>query len=284
MSGYFDALIRSSGMAIGRARSASAQVEPAAMEVDVDRNTTDREEGAVRAELTPHRPLAPLYTPDTAQLTVPQVPIRVERHTHEEPDAASAPVRGATETAVHSPEKPSTPPVQSPEPELDHSLVRAAMRWVAAGDPQVSPTGAVNPANLIDEIAQSVQRPQQSRSAVPEHTSTIATKRLNRDDDDAMSDSQNEAHPPATLGLTVEKSIAATALPIRASAVAPAPLPRLARDEVVEVSIGAIHVRVDAPPAQTIARPALTPAAGTPGAATTRPARSALSRRALRRI
>jgi hypothetical protein len=99
-----------------------------------------------------------------------------------------------------------------------------------------------------------------------------------------MSDSQNEAHPPATLGLTVEKSIAATALPIRASAVAPAPLPRLAGDEVVEVSIGAIHVRVDAPPAQTIARPALTPAAGTPGAAATRPARSALSRRALRRI
>ena len=59
----------------------------------------------------------------------------------------------------------------------------------------------------------------------------------------------------------------------------PEPVAPLARDEVVEFSIGAIHVRVDAPAAQTVARPATTPRA-----VPAPPPRSALSRRALRRI
>jgi len=138
------------------------------------------------------------------------------------------------------------------------------------------------------EVAQDALRPPQSLPRVQEQTDTIATKKPRREDGGVESYGQDETRPKrAALGLTVEESVAAKPIPIRASLVTPAPLPPLAppvRDEIVEVSIGAIHVRVDAPPAQTIARPALTPAASPRDAAAARPARSALSRRALRRI
>lgn len=51
-------------------------------------------------------------------------------------------------------------------------------------------------------------------------------------------------------------------------------------DETVEISIGAIHLRVDAPPPQTVVQAP----APTPRPPADRPPRSALSRRALRRI
>jgi hypothetical protein len=57
-------------------------------------------------------------------------------------------------------------------------------------------------------------------------------------------------------------------------------------DEIVEISIGSIHVRVDAPAPQTIARaaPAAVPASPAPSLSERAAGRSALARRALRRI
>jgi hypothetical protein len=63
---------------------------------------------------------------------------------------------------------------------------------------------------------------------------------------------------------------------------APAAMAPPAHDELVEISIGTIQVRVDAPSVQTVAPPpAPGPAAAPPASAHTR---SALARRALRRI
>jgi len=280
MSGYFDALMRSSGMTIGRSEPALTPPEPAAIEGEVDGSTTSAEANAVRSASTPHEPHAP---PDTADAIESPMPPRllasVDRHKDQEPATAPTRAHSAAEERVDSPKKPSAPPVESRTPDVGHTLVRAAMRWVVAGTPQDS---------AVTDFAQGVPRPPQSSPVVHEQDSTIATTRLDRDDDDALSESPNGARAaPAPLNVPAKESVAAAPLPIRASLVAPASLPPVVppvRDEVVEVSIGAIHVRVDAPPAQTIARPALTPAAGKPSAATTSPVRSALSRRALRRI
>jgi hypothetical protein len=122
-----------------------------------------------------------------------------------------------------------------------------------------------------------------------ERINSLATTEPPADEDDGQSALLNKA--PATPALStppLSESIAAKPQPFRAPLVPAALLlPQAAppaRDEVVEVSIGEIHVRVDAPPAQTVARPASTPAAGVPGATRPRHARSGLSRRALRRI
>jgi hypothetical protein len=171
--------------------------------------------------------------------------------------------------------------VESPTPDVAQALVRAAMRWVAAGTPPVSPVP-------ISDVAHGVPPREPTVRPAEEHTSSLATPRLPGRDDDGPSESPDRVPAPqAPLTLPLSVAIAATPQPFRASLIPPAPLPPAApsvRDEIVEVSIGAIHVRVDAPPAQTVARPALTPAAGAPGAARPGPARSGLSRRALRRI
>ena len=278
MSGYFDALMRSSGMTIGHSGPALEKLEAAALDVDVDR-TTNAEPHARRPGSTTDEPPTPPGVSEVVDLTVPlRVPGSVDRRTHDEPPEAPAHAR-APAGAVEAPGKP---PAESPTSDLGQALVRAAMRWVAAGTPQVSP---VDP---VSDVAQGVPRRQLTLPPVHEQTSSRVTKKRPGDDDDARPESLNEAPgTPAPSGFPAGESIAGKSLPIRASLVPPARLPPAAppvRDEVVEVSIGAIHVRVDAPPAQTVARPTVTPAAGASGAAATRPARSALSRRALRRI
>lgn len=285
MSDYFDALIRSSGMTIGSARPASTPVHPAALDVDIERATTGTDPGAMRPALTPNQPLVPPHTPDAMEMTEPpRVFGRAERHTHEEPETPPAPVRGAKEGAVHAPQQPSVAPLESPMPDLGHPLVRAAMRWIAAGSPQAGPDREVGP---ISDSAPGVPGRRHATSTVHEDIATIPTKRLHRDDDDGKLTSLNGTPAtPAPLNVPAEQS-AEKPPAVRASLVPQAPPALVAppvRDEVVEVSIGAIHVCVDAPPAQTVARPALTPAGRAAGAATSRPARSALSRRALRRI
>jgi len=279
MSGYFDALMRSSGITVGLAEPASARLAPEAIEVDDNRSTIDTDATALHLPVTPHEAAAPLHSADnSAEAPVPQAPRRVERHTLEEPATPPVAAHPATESAAHSPQQTSAPLVEPPIPDLGHALVRAAVRWVAAGPPHVSADSAVG------NLAQGVPG-QQSMSPAPEQVNTVATKRR---DDDGRLESPNRAlatHEP--LNVPPAEAVAEKPVPIRASLVAPAPVPPVApsvRNEVVHVSIGAIHVRVDAPQAQTVARPAPPPAVSTRGDATIRPARSALSRRALRRI
>jgi len=285
MSGYFDALMRSSGMTSGRARPALRPLMPAAIDVDVDGGAAQTEADAPRSASTPHEPLQPPRLDAMVRTEPPRVPDRIERDAPEEAATAPAPAHAATERAVHSPQKPYVPPVESPRADLGHTLVRAAMRWVTAGTP---PVGSDNPVGTVSNIAPGVPGRQQSMPAVREEVRTVATKSRQRDDDNAQLESRKGARAtPEPLNALAREFAADRPVPIRASLVTPAtvhPVAPSIRDEVVQVSIGAIHVRVDAPPAQTVARPAATPAASAPGAAPSRPARSALSRRALRRI
>ena len=126
-------------------------------------------------------------------------------------------------------------------------LVRAAMQWVAADTQH-----ARSVAQVVPPRGQSLPAPGEEAGVIPT-TQTLGER-----------------------GVDIPPQTPAHATP----AVPDTPL---ARDEVVEISIGAIHVRVDAP-AQTIASPAATPPAAARRGTTATPPRSALSRRALRRI
>ena len=250
MSGYFDALMRSSGMTIGRPELAPTPLEPAAIGGEVDRSTS-AEAKAERSASTPHEPHAPLHTADAMEPPMPpRVLGSVDRHTYQEPDTAPTPAHGAAEKAVHSPKKPSAPPVESLTPDLGHTLVRAAMRWVAAGTPQDSPVSAVR------DVAQGVPDRRSHRRPLRAKTDH-RDERPHRDDDDAHSESRMRRgqHPhPESRG---KESVAAKPLPIeraRRSCTAAASC----RGTKSPRSRSAQSMRVDAPPAQTIARPAPT--------------------------
>ena len=277
MSGYFDALMRSSGMTIGRPGLAPAKLEAAALDVDLDR-MANAEPTARHPGSTTDQPPAPGVS-EVVNLTVLQrAPRSLDRQTHDEPPGAPVHARGAPEEEV----EPGNPSVESVKPNLGQALVRAAMRWVAAGTPQVDPVSDVGDGAQGVPLQQPILRP------ALERTNSLATTEPPTEEDDGKSASLSKAPAtPAPSTLPLSESIAAKPRPFRAPLVPAAVLPQTAppvRDEVVEVSIGAIHVRVDAPAAQTVARPASTPAAAVPGAARPRPARSGLSRRALRRI
>lgn len=305
MSGYFDALMRSTGITVGRAEPASRKIEPDAIGADLDRSAAAVDENTQPHAVTPHESIAALHTSNAAESSAQPWTVRnEERLAHEEPDTAPARMRDPAEATVHLPKNPSALPGESAKPDLADALIRAAMRWVAAGTTQGSlagevsprdPVSAANPVNpdnpvnrldAVDDSTQDVPRYQNSSHSILEQTTAIATKRLERNVEPAMTESLNAAQAtPSLRNGQADASAAARLLPIRASLVPPAPnIAAPVRDEVVQVSIGTIHVRVDAPVAQTVARPAPTPAASAPRDAGARPERSALSRRALRRI
>jgi len=141
--------------------------------------------------------------------------------------------------------------------------VRAAVRWIAT---DASTAGSVPARESSSAPARDDTRP------IPAAT---------------VRESAREAAPMVVEATTTPREPAHVLPPVEAIRAAE---PRqvhaapLARDETVEISIGSIHVRVDAPPAQTIARPAMPPPVNNTPRVGAPPGRSALSRRALRRI
>jgi hypothetical protein len=174
-------------------------------------------------------------------------------------DAAghAAPVPASPTDASKASPGTSSPPVGAPDTGASpaHDPVRAAMRWVAA-DPQQAPA--------VPEPARQEER----ASSLPGAT-VVDVPRL----------------PPAHVDLTaLEPRSLAMAADAQARPIAPL-LDSPAHGERVEISIGAIHLRVDAPAAQTTARaPAAPPPPARGPQAATASSRSALARRALRRI
>jgi hypothetical protein len=276
MSGYFDALMRSSGVTIGGSKPAPARFEPSAVEVDIDRSPPATAVGTVREVSTVQPALAPVCISDQVELTVPPLVTEpVPQYAHERPDPAPGNRRGAPEPAADSSMTRPAPSLNSAEPDPGRALVRAAMRWVAAGTPQAS------------DGAHTVPAPEQPLPTVREEARVITMTKVVREDDEAQPQPPGTTPtPPAAPNLAPREGGLTTPFPIRSARIAPAPVPVPAstREDIVEVSIGAIHVRVDAPLAQTVARPAATPNASAQRAAGTTSARSALSRRALRRI
>ncbi len=266
MRGYFDALLRATGVGAGATGRAMTHRPPGVVELDQETRaetmapraaqTTDRLETRPTRERTSEFEPSPQAPITRAAAITPAAPApqatRVER-VAQRPPVEPAAARAETMTADEA-------------PDLGQAMVRAAMRWVAA-----------------DAVAQQVGA---SVAHAPAHTREViaprevdATPRRQRLGDDLPS--QRIGHTEAASVVPDATARPATTTPamIPVAPLSPAPV---ARNEIVEVSIGAIHVRVDAPAVQAVQSPQAPPAA--PRATVARPQRSALSRRALRRI
>jgi hypothetical protein len=254
MSDYFGALIRSSAMVLGG--QAPARAVPHAvpsLEVVGER---------VAPALTTHAEIAPAVAMTPAAATAQSVPDK-EPVGETSADAVLHAVTVAASPADSAKASPGTwsQPAVAPDAKASpaHELVRAAMRWVAA-DPQQAPT--------LAERARQEERASSLPGATVVEVLTL---------------------PPAHVDLT-ELESRSFAIPADACARAITPvgstlLERPAHSERLEISIGAIHLRVDAPAPQTTARtPAVPPTPTRSPQAATASSRSALARRALRRI
>ena len=274
MSDYFGALMRSSGMAIGGGAPTVAQpriIEPSLSQIDIERESPAM---APRTEQTASSPqqqaVAPIPVVGPAGQPTPPGGVTVAHDvTAVQTGWAEAPQVHPDATAdAADTEAKAVIPFEKSKPALGQTLVYAAMQWVAA-DPQsdrnvapvVPPSGCSSP-------------------AVTESSSEIGTTQTIRVADDGL---KAQATPARSM---TPEPFEAQVLPVRFALATPAvPVTPFARDEVVEISIGAIHVRVDAPATQAVAWPLTTPdAAATRATSTAMPPRSALSRRALRRI
>lgn len=275
MSGYFGALMRSSGMAVGGGAPALAAPDG---EIGAERSSSIPTPASAPAASAPHRVSAPIPRGDPVPPLASTLPATANSATaavSEAPGRLAIPVQtlpaAAADAGADPPSaRPTTP--GSPKPALGQTLVRAAMQWVAA-DPQQGPG-----------VAQVVTPPARSAPAVTEDTPASTAPRTPREAG-AASAAPAPITTPADLATPAEPAsrepVPQVARPTRSAW--PVPDAPSAGDAVAEISIGAIHVRVDAPAAQTVARPAPVPPAGQPRTAAFAP-RSALSRRALRRI
>jgi len=272
MKGYFDALLRSTGVGTGGSVPSGPHAGPGVVELD---QKTRAETMAPRAAQTTDR-LEAGTTEERARQSEPSPVAPVTQGASITPVASVPPAARAAHPARQSPVEPVAAPASATATadeapaDLGRAMVRAAMRWVAA-----------------DVVAQQADAPivdaQVPRHEVITHRDVDATARVQKLTDDLPSQRLGHAEaaaPPAWPDPTVRLVTTTPAL-IPAPPLSPAPV---MRDEIFDVSIGAIHVRVDAPPAQTVTRPQPTPPAVTSRAGATSPRRSALSRRALRRI
>jgi len=288
MTGYFDALLRSGGM-LSEQRSvtdpvARAEADPFVHESEpVDRAPPAADVPMPAPSTLPRLPGSKTVAPDP---------------THD------ADLQGFARTDAPLAAYPSEPPLgaagfrdvgmqaRSPEgvaEDVGRTVVQAALRWVAAAPKQAQ---SENQPSSAPVDATTANRPGTERTA-------FAIDRESNDKRAASPETSLRQHPedasplparirpsePALAG-GVERAVG------RASDVAsPANRPTLAkpRDETVEVSIGAIHVRVDAPQTRVGAM-AATPRASSPLAFAGRarsenaPHNSRLARRGLRRL
>jgi hypothetical protein len=278
MSGYFGALMRSSGMAIAARPPARTPIYPRVMEIDVERSAALPAPAAPTASALQPATVTPISVPPPSVEPARRshAPDEHDRDTHARPVPEHAQTRATTDRLVDPLTPRTSRAVEPPQGDLGQAVVRAAMRWVAAETPHAR-TDAVttdrqlaSPDRGVDDV-NTIAPPPVSRA----HRLDVETPEPN-------------ATPARTISQEVKTSepVVAHAVPMplaRLTPSLPTPVAPVARDEVVEVSIGAIHVRVDAPQVQTVARPSASPPAPA-RRATASQARSALSRRALRRI
>lgn len=290
MSNYFDGLIRASGLAAGSYPPVAADhgiteieaqhdASPAAtspVTAGARRDTQGTEHDAPPAAITPvaegprtnTQPTEIITPPPVATPTMPASAIR---------EYGAPPRTERTELVsdrplATPPASASNPRPQSDLPDLGQAMVHTALRWV---------TAEVHTASALTEIEIAPERvPPKSAQALTTHGNTPPAR---------PSVSPPEAQPvPGATTLPPEAPIPLRVAPVRhpASTDQPPPWASATRrpathDERVEITIGAIHLRVDSPPPQTVVQaPAPTPR---PPVARP-PPRSALTRRVLRRL
>jgi hypothetical protein len=285
MSGYLNALLRASGLA-GAKRSAPQRLESEQL-VGVPYQGQDLGETSlvpVRAEgravatpareglvapperhAEPERPREDSPSPASIESRpgVTQSKVIAPPHAAETQKASvtepAAAVTSATKTAA-------VMPVQSTLQGID--AVRAAIRWVAA-DPGVGKARAVTDpvaragveGRIVEVPVATAPNPHAAQSRVDSVAPVAPRPRL----------------PAPALAITPPEPELTRERPRRAAV--PAATPDTNR---VEVSIGAIHVKVDPPPSPTAVRAAAPPARGPAPSRLT--SRSSIARRALRRL
>jgi hypothetical protein len=263
---YFGALLRSAGHPVAGAASVAAVQAPARagadlVEIDVEREAQATDAGTAAARLQPAS--APVRQAEGGAVPSTHAPWQPELR-------APSPLPATRDTAA------STPDVVDLSPPLLHTAVQAALAWVAS-DPrahaEAGTASAVDGEDTvvrlpvlapgIEEVSQEVEAFASTEGAID-----------GADADDADADDDRGTAPQ---GPSNNRRSAANPSAERRTRAAPA-----AREEPIEVTIGAIHLHVDAPPPAAIA-PAPSPPAAAPSLRTPTP-RSALSRRALYRL
>ncbi|MFH0344342.1 MAG: hypothetical protein ACHBNF_19985 [Chromatiales bacterium] len=252
MSNYFDGLIRASGLGPSSAPRAG------------DHGITE-----VDAQHAAPPVAKPAATPAATAPAVAQAPTRNTRQTGIDtapPVAAVTPTPVTLESPASVPPKsvadehaepvstrtllvPSGPSAR-PEPDaqdVGQAVVRAALRWVTA---DVQTQGARTETEIAREPAPPAEPAPDAKPHMLQMPMRVEPVR----------------HPETTDRLPHRPIV--THQPT-------------AKEDVVEISIGAIHLRVDAPSPQTVVQ---APVPTTRSAADRPPPRSALSRRVLRRI
>lgn len=253
MRNYFGALMRSSAMAVGGVAPPRA-VPRAAASLSLE----------VAGELGAPAVAAQAQTAAASESVVAAT---ARTSTERNEPADRAPAHHAQATASTSDDATATRPearrqeiaaaqaVVSPA----HEVVRAAMRWVAADPGQAA---------LAPESAWHDERA--STAAIDESAARIPAE-VGIDLPDTLA--------PRHVVLPGDVSARQAAHPLAATA------PRVpAADERMEISIGAIHLRVDAPAPQVSAGARLAPQPAVRSTPVALAPRSALARRALRRI
>lgn len=278
MSDYFAALMRASGLFTQAATPTAGAPLELAVETPVP----------VATPTPPPRPAPPIprdmdirgrlatvdqpavETPAPREMPVdnPQEPGRPVANLQWDPPAQfqpRAPIQ--SQPAAPAPQSEIGPHEQKDAPVRANDLMRAAMRWVAADPQAVAPreraqtglpeTAATGRSVLDVQRAESPHQPDPMR--LPEVQAWKTAPR----------------HDSLSLPAALTQPATPRVEPEAAGREPEAPL---------EISIGAIHLRVEAPAPQTVARPLAPPARDQQPAAPAPSTRSGLSRRALRRF
>lgn len=317
MSGYFDGLMRASGLALGAGFSATSVTGPAWQPVlpaqtneGSSSEASSVSEGIADAEgAVPQRARAaglarvegqhqPAQPPGRRAASASSVtPVATPQPHQAAPDASENAVRqrarssaDATSTEAKSPRRPAPTTVVSPArpagaTERDR-LIQAAMRWIAA-DPAALPPS--EPAPFVDSALTVQLGAPSTAPLLPEAAARRDTAAASGNT--AAAATFHDAGAPAWDALALTRATppaerAASTLadppwPPLAQALATLPAsPAAPRQDPVQVTIGTIHLRVDAPAPPALQTAPAPRAAPMPAA----PPRSGLSRRGLRRL
>jgi hypothetical protein len=270
MSDYFGALMKSSGLA--SASESSPRLPPTSVampdapadivELDIMRATDSHVSRAQQRDgpspaggAAPPVVTAPAEATPSSTARGPSAPRQSGRQSPGSARAAAgigAAVEIVSDTIVNSPAAATPDAPQS-------NMLRAALEWVAADPRGIDATPGLETRERVANRSSAADA-----SVDSEPMEIEATRTLGPSADMALAQLVRNATPPTSS----------------ASSALPASIP----EEVVEISIGAIHVRVDAPTPSTTARIAPNEGTQTRSSTARSTMHSALSRRALRRI
>ena len=268
MSGYFDGLMRATGLPLGNAprigptpRRVLALDEPpvesiAALAPNPFGPTSQASSQTHAVAMPRAERLASIGSPTVPERVPPPAPARgasaapeaaTGRSVEEPMPPARAEVASPAQPTPGSPTPTTGAPIVDATPITSERVIQAAMRWVAAGGTPQAVAAAVSIPGNADQVLPSSDQAATQRQAQPAHRDSLPMARLATRELASTSRGQE----PQGVG-----------------------------HRAVAVTIGAIHLRIDPPQATTpMAAPAPTPIPRE-GA----PAVSGLARRALRRL